>query len=135
MTVKKKRPQDAQPHQRCVMGDLGFSPTSRNRAIFSEEKTARFAERVPHGIACYVFRGIRNYRNLSKTLDFMQLFGGVQLIPGFEQQLLFLPVVTSIIDVVGLTPCFYFLAATATDFDVLFPYATASETKTVCRPH
>ena len=65
----------------------------------------------------------------------MQLFGGVQLIPGFEQQLLFLPVVTSIIEVVGLTPCFYFLAATATDFDALFPYATASETKIVCRPH
>ena len=52
MSVKKKRPQDAQPHQRCVMGDLGFSPTSRNRAVFSLEKIARFAERVPHGIAC-----------------------------------------------------------------------------------
>ena len=51
-----------------------------------------------------------------------------------KQQLLFLPVVTSVIGVVGLTPCFYFLAATATDFDVLFPYATAFETKTVCRP-
>lgn len=72
-------------------GGLGFSPTSRKRAVFSPEKIARFAERVPRGIACYVFRGIRNYRNLSKTLDFMQLFGGVQLIPGFEQQLLFLP--------------------------------------------
>ena len=49
---KKKRPQDAQPHQRCVMGDLGFSPTSRSRTVFSSEKIARFAERVPHGIAC-----------------------------------------------------------------------------------
>ena len=52
MSVKKKRPQDAQPHQRCVMGDLGFSPTSKNRAVFSPEKNARFDERVPHGIAC-----------------------------------------------------------------------------------
>ena len=50
--VKRKRPQDGQPHQRCVKGDLGFSPTSRNRAVFSPEKIARFAERVPHGIAC-----------------------------------------------------------------------------------
>ena len=52
MSAKKKRPQDVQPHQRCVMGDLGFSPTSRNWAFFSLEKIARFAERVPHGIAC-----------------------------------------------------------------------------------
>ena len=50
--TKWKRPQDAQLHQRCVMGDLGFSPTSRNRTIFSREKIVRFAERVPHGIAC-----------------------------------------------------------------------------------
>ena len=50
MSVKKKLPQDAQPHQRCVMGDLGFSPTSRNRGV--PEKIAQFAERVPHGIAC-----------------------------------------------------------------------------------
>ena len=57
VTVKKKRPQDAQPHQRCVMGDLGFSPTSRNRTIFSPEKIARFAERVPHGIACQPVAG------------------------------------------------------------------------------
>ena len=53
MIVKRKRPQDAQPHQQCVMGDLGFSPTSKNRAVFSSEKIARFAERVPCGIACY----------------------------------------------------------------------------------
>ena len=52
ITAKRKHPQDAQPHQRCVKGDLGFSPTSRNRAVFSLEKIARFAERVPHGIAC-----------------------------------------------------------------------------------
>ena len=33
-------------------GGLGFSPTSKNRAVFSPEKIVRFAERVPHGIAC-----------------------------------------------------------------------------------
>ena len=76
LSVKKKRPQDAQPHQRCVMGDLGFSPTSRNRAIFSEEKTARFAERVPHGIACHflkegcLFPGIAFFTTPKEGLPF-----------------------------------------------------------------
>ena len=76
MSVKKKRPQDAQPHQQCVTGDLGFSPTSRNRAIFSEEKTARFAERVPHGIACHflkegcLFPGIAFFTTPKEGLPF-----------------------------------------------------------------
>ena len=60
---KKKHPQDGQPHQQCVMGDLGFSPTSRNRAVFSPEKISRFAERVSRVIACHMYLPLKGRSN------------------------------------------------------------------------